>query len=148
MATMDFGSVTTEIGKYGREFAPVTFAAGFVYGATNDITYSGSTSFMVTGRVQDTIARVTGVQLNLGGGKSPQTQTMNIGNIMNGGTYGAVGLEVAHALTSNKWVKLAKDVFQPPLAGYGIGKVFDAAYKPNIPGSQANLPTTASWQGT
>jgi hypothetical protein len=50
-----------------------------------------------------------------------------IGNIFNTATYAAVGLELAYEVTHNKWVKLAKDVFQPPLAGYGIGEIFDDA---------------------
>jgi len=117
------------IGSIGRQAAPLTFTAGFVWGATNDIIYgSGDTGATISQRVSDTIARVTGQQLTIPGSqKSTQTQRMSIGNILNYGTYGAIGLEIAHNMTSNKWVKLAKDVFQPPLAGYGIGKVFDDA---------------------
>jgi len=146
---MAVSDATQKIGQYGRDFAPLTFAAGFVYGATNDISYSGGTGVgTALARTQDTIARVTGVQLDLqsGYGKTTQQRSFNPGNILNYGTYGAIGLEIAYEATHNRWVKLAKDVLQPPLAGYGAGKVFDAPYMPNIPGSQPNLPTTASWQ--
>ena len=144
MATMSVNDVTSDIGKYGREFAPATFAGGFIYGATNDISYQGGLSVgSVLARTQDTIARVTGVQLNLGSGygKTTQTARFNATNIANGGTYGAIGLEVAYGVSQNRWVKLLKDVFQPPLAGYGIGKAFDDA--PFSGGGQSGRSTTA-----
>ena len=149
MATLDVGDMVSTVGKYGRDYGWATFTAGFIWGTTNDIGYGGTATQATAQRVTDTIARVTGYQTSLGGfsQKSSQSQSLNIGNVLNMATYAAVGLEVAHSMFPGRWTKLAKDVLQMPLAGYGIGKVFDAPYMPNIPGTQPNLPTTSSWQG-
>jgi len=149
MVTLDVSDTLSTIGKYGREYAWATGFAGFVWGATNDIGYGGTSTQALGQRLTDTIARVSGFQTSLGGLSEKSTQPMSFspGNILNKGSYLAVGLELLHGAMPNKWTKLAKDVLQPPAAGYGIGKMFDAAYMPNMPGPQPNFATSASWQG-
>jgi len=135
MVELDINDMLSKVSNAGKDIAPITFTVGFIYGATNDIAYTGGTPTGVAiQRVSDTIARIAGVQVNFGGGstKSTQTQEFQPGNILNYGTYGAIGLEVLNSVYPTKYVRLAKNVLQPPLLGYGIGKMFDSQNGVNV----------------
>lgn len=112
---------------------PALFAVGFVMGATEDLSYSGTQPATFIQRVSDAIARATGVKLNLGGGSSASTQNFKL----NWTGWLNKGLGAAAAAWIYKEAKLpyAADIYRlvfPLGVGYSIGGVFDDP--PGVPG--------------
>lgn len=130
MAILDeLTDIPSKIGALGKDLAPITGFAGFMYGV--DAKWKpynpGSYPFSQQG-IYDFVAQIAGksvAQSIFPGMGGAADRTFNIGAIMNNGTYGAIGVWALHELFPNKWTKIIKDVALPPLAGYGIGRVFD-----------------------
>jgi hypothetical protein len=160
-------SVPSMVSRYAGELSWLTGAGGFVWGVTNDISYgtiTGNSAAPYLQRGSDTLARMTGIQVNLGGGsvKSTQTQRFNAANIINNATFAAIGLYALKELVPNKYTRLIFNLGFAPALGYGVGKGFDdpvstAANIDNViptsnysPSGRGPLPvraTGAGWLG-
>lgn len=125
----------TTVGRAGREYGWLTGSAAFVVGVTSKWRSSNTSDpwypFSTTG-MTDFIAQVFGVEAahavnpSWGGGAR---RTFNLGAGVNKYTVSALILyflpELWDELPGKKFVKTARDVLVPILAGYGLGKIFD-----------------------
>ena|SRR5579864_2212382 len=100
------------------------FALGFAYGATADLSYSGTFTSAIEARVSDTIARVTGMQVQIGASKSSQNFKFNATGFLNKGIWGMVG----SWMYKEAGLPYAREIYKlvfPASAGFTIGGLFD-----------------------
>ncbi len=151
MAVLDgLTDIPAKIGALGKSLAPITGFAGFLYGVDAKwmTSNTGSSYPFSTQGVYDMVGGIAGTSAvhAIGGTWGGQNRVLNVGAIMNKGTYGAIGVWALHELFPNKWTKILKDVAFPPLAGYGIGRIFDDPMAPNVDYTTAQNPNYAPGQ--
>lgn len=127
---LNVGDITSKISSLGKEASPLTGAAGFMMGVTAKFANQNHTAgdmyypFSTQGFI-DTVGSVTGYKLSISGKSFGGTRVFNPGAVLNQGTFAYVGIKVAKALISNKYLTLLDHVASAPLLGYGVGRVFD-----------------------
>lgn len=118
------------LSKAGKDYGWLTGSAAFYVSVTNkwrDSNRGTSYPFSKQG-VEDFVAQIFGqdaakaIDPSFGGAAS---RTFNLGAIFNKEIGAAIGLEILESVWPNKHTRTVKNVLQPPLLGWGVGRVFD-----------------------
>lgn len=132
MATgMDGNEIISKVSNAGKEYSWLTATGGFVVGVTQkDATYNAGAGTPYYSNptlvLKDFLSRMGLGGITLAPGYTTVNEfNPNIMAILNTGTYAAVGVWLLEAIWGNKYTRALKNVAFAPLAGYGIGRIFD-----------------------
>jgi hypothetical protein len=151
MAVLDgLGDIPGKINELGQSLAPLTGFAGFMYGVTakwKDYHTESGYPFSADG-VKDMIAQIFGrgaVKVIDPKWSGAADRTLNIGAVLNKGTFAAIGVYALKEILPNKYTRILYNVAFPPLVGYGIGRVFDDSYNLGMASTFGQAASTGTW---
>lgn len=128
---MDGNEIISKVSNAGKEYGWLTATGGFVAGVVaKDSAYNqgaGTPYFSnPTLVLKDFLSRMGIGGVTLAPGYTTVNEfNPNIGAVLNTGTYAAIGVWLLENIWPNKYTRALKNVAFPPLAGYGIGRIFD-----------------------